>query len=48
MFRIGIVELAVTCVIVVLALIIPAIVARGYARLDKRLKDIERKLEKKE
>ena len=47
MFRISILELGVTCTFLVLAIIIPLIVARGYASLNKRLKDIENKLEKK-
>ena len=47
MFRIGIVELAVTCAIIALALIIPMIVARGYAQLNKRIKDLEKKLDEK-
>ncbi len=47
MFRIGILELALTCGLVVLAIIIPLIVSRGYARLNKRLKNIEKKIDKK-
>ncbi len=47
MFRIGILEAAVTCALVGLAIIIPLIVTRGYARLNKRLKNIENKIEKK-
>jgi hypothetical protein len=47
MFRISILELAVTCTLLVLAIIIPLIVARGYADLNRRLKDIENKLQKK-
>lgn len=47
MFRIGILELGLTCALVTLALVIPLIVTRGYARLNKRLKGIEDNLTKK-
>jgi hypothetical protein len=47
MFRISILELAVTCLLLVLTIIIPLIVTRSYVRLNKRLKNIEDKLEKK-
>lgn len=47
MFRISVVELGFTCLLVALAFIIPTIVASGYARLNKRIKDLENKLAKK-
>ncbi|MFN8411584.1 MAG: hypothetical protein U0Z26_04275 [Anaerolineales bacterium] len=47
MFRIGVLELVSTCSIVALVIIIPLIITRGYARINKRLKNIENKLEKK-
>ena len=47
MFRIGVLELGLTCALVALALVIPLIVTRGYARLNKRLKGIEDHLTKK-
>jgi len=47
MFRIGVLELGLTCALVALALVIPLIVTRGYARLNKRLKRIEDNLTKK-
>ncbi len=47
MFRIGIIELGITCGLVALAIIIPLIITRGYARLSGRLKDIEDKIAKK-
>jgi hypothetical protein len=47
MFRIGIFELALSCGLIFLVIIIPIIVARYYARVDKRLKNIENKLDKK-
>lgn len=47
MFRIGIYELGFTCILVSLAIIIPLIITRGYARLNRRLKDMEDKLSKK-
>jgi hypothetical protein len=48
MFRIGIVELGVTCGFILLAIVIPIIVTRGYAILSKRLKKIEDKIAKKQ
>ena len=47
MFRIGVLELGLTCALDALALVIPLIVTRGYARLNKRLKRIEDNLTKK-
>jgi len=47
MFRIGIFELVLTCTLIFLALIIPVIVARYHARMDQRLKNIEKKFSKK-
>jgi hypothetical protein len=47
MFRIGILEFGLTCALVALAILIPLIVTRGYHRLNRRLKSIEGKLEKK-
>jgi len=47
MFRIGILEASITCTLIALAIIIPLVVTRGHARLNKRLKSIENKLEKK-
>jgi hydrogenase-4 membrane subunit HyfE len=47
MFRIGVVELGITCGLLFLVIVIPIIVARYYARVDKRLKNIEKKLDKK-
>ena len=46
MFRIGIFELGLTCGLLFLVIIIPIIVARYYARVDKRLKNIENKIDK--
>jgi hypothetical protein len=43
MFRIGLLEAGITCAIVALAMIIPVMIGR----LNKRLKDIENKLDKK-
>jgi hypothetical protein len=47
MFRISIFELGITCAIMALAIVIPLIISRGYSRLNKRLKNIENKIEKK-
>lgn len=47
MFRISVLELTFTCGLILLALVIPIIVKRFYASLDKRLKNIEKKIDKK-
>jgi hypothetical protein len=47
MFHIGVVELALTCGLILLVFFIPLILSRFYARLDKRLKNIEKKLDNK-
>ncbi len=47
MFHIGVVELGLTCSILFLVLVVPVIVSRSYTRLDKRLKNIEKKIDKK-
>jgi hypothetical protein len=47
MFRIGIIELGVTCALVSLAIVIPLLVTRGYAKLNKRIKNIEERVSKK-
>jgi hypothetical protein len=47
MLRIGIIELGVTCGLITLAFLIPLIVARGYNRLNKRMKELEDRLAKK-
>jgi hypothetical protein len=47
MFRIGVLELTLTCGLIALLIIIPIIVSSGYARLNKRLKNIESKIDKK-
>jgi len=47
MFRIGVLELTLTCGLILLALVIPMMLARFYARMDKRLKNIEKKIDKK-
>jgi hypothetical protein len=47
MFRISVVELAFTCGIILLLLIFPLMLRGFYARVDKRLKNIEKKLDKK-
>lgn len=48
MFRIGIFELALTCGLVALVIIIPVIVTRGYVILSKRLNNIEKKIDNKQ
>lgn len=48
MFRIGIIELGITCGLIALAIFIPLIITRGYASLNRRLKDIESKIAKKQ
>jgi hypothetical protein len=47
MFRIGVFELALSCGMTLLVLVIPFMVAKFYTRLDKRLKDIEKKIDNK-
>ena len=54
MFRIGIMELGITCAIVVVILIVPMLIARSndrnnrnYDELNKRLKNIEKNISKK-
>lgn len=47
MFHISVTELGIVCALALLAFIIPLIITRGYARLSRRLKDLEDKVEKK-
>ena len=47
MFRVSFLETGIVCAIVALVIIIPGVIARGYARINRRLKDIENKIEKK-
>jgi len=47
MFRISFLETGVVCAIVALVIVVPIVIARGYSGLNKRLKDIEDKLDKK-
>lgn len=47
MFRIGVLELTLTCGIILLALVIPLMIVRFYAHMDKRFKNIEQKMDKK-
>ena len=47
MFHISVLELALTCGLILLVLVIPFIFKRFYARLDQRLKNIEKKIDKK-
>ena len=47
MFRIGVLEMVSTCGLLLLVLVIPLMVTRFYFRLDKRLKNIEKKIDKK-
>ena len=47
MFHVSVVELAFTCGIILLLLVIPVMLRRFYVRIDKRLKNIEKKIENK-
>jgi hypothetical protein len=47
MFHISVVELAFTCGVILLVLVVPLIMRRFYTQMDKRLKNIEKKIEKK-
>ncbi len=42
MFYISVLELTLTCGLILLVLIIPLMVKRFYASMDKRLKNIEK------
>ena len=46
MFHISVLELALTCGLILLVLVIPLMVKRFYASMDKRLKNIEKKIDK--
>jgi hypothetical protein len=46
MFRIGVIELGITCALIALAFVVPLIITRGYARLNKRMKNLEDKITK--
>lgn len=47
MFRIGVLELSLTCGLLLLVIIIPLMVTRFYSRMDERLKNIEDKIDRK-
>lgn len=47
MLRISVLELGVTCGLIALVIVIPLIITRGQASLNKRLKQMEDKLSKK-
>jgi len=47
MFHISVVELVFTCGIILLFLVAPVLWKRFYAQMDKRLKNIEKKIDKK-
>ena len=47
MFHISVVELAFTCGIILLVLVVPVLLGRFYTRMDERLKNIEKKIDKK-
>lgn len=47
MFRISPLELILPCGLLLLLLIIPIMIARFYSRIDKRLKNIEKQIDKK-
>lgn len=48
MFRIGVSELGLACALLLLILFLPPIIKGYYAQLDRRLKNIEKKIDKKE
>jgi len=48
MFRIGVAELGLACALVLIILFIPSIIKASYAQLDKRLKNIEKKMGKRD
>ena len=47
MFHISVVELVFTCGVILLVLAVPVILRRFYTQMDKRLKNIEKKIDKK-
>ncbi len=47
MFYISTLELTLTCALIALLFIAPIIVKRTYAQIDKRLKDVEKKIAQK-
>ena len=47
MFHISVTELALTCGVILLIFILPIIWKRFNADMDRRLKNIEKKIEKK-
>ncbi|MEW6404100.1 MAG: hypothetical protein AB1649_20075 [Chloroflexota bacterium] len=47
MFHISVTELALVCGVLLLFIIVPVIVARSQARINQRLKNIEKRLDKK-
>lgn len=47
MFHISVVELVFTCGVILLILVIPLMLKRFYTQMDKRLKNIEKKVDKK-
>lgn len=44
MFYISTLELTLTCLLVALVFVVPTIIKRSYAKMDQRLKDVEKKL----
>ncbi len=47
MFRISSLELALTCGLIVLVFIVPMLISRWYSQINKRLNQIEKKIDKK-
>ncbi|MBI5943342.1 MAG: hypothetical protein HY864_03160 [Chloroflexi bacterium] len=47
MVRISVMELGLTCGLLFLVIVIPLMVSRYHAQMNRRLKDIENRLKKK-
>ena len=47
MFQISVVELVFTCGVILLILVVPVMLKRFTTQMDKRLKNIEKKVDKK-
>jgi hypothetical protein len=47
MFHVSVVELAFTCGVILLLLVLPVMLRRFFAQMDKRLKNIEKKIDNK-
>lgn len=47
MFYISTLELTLTCALIAFVFIVPLLIKRAYAKMDKRIKSLENKMDKK-